>query len=317
MRRMRKRQLGKTGFEVSELALGTWGLSGEAYGAVEEAQQDAVIERAPALGITLFETADCYGRGVMERKLGERLPSDGSCVIVTKVGTNRESSPRKKCFEPKFLAERIEQSRERLQREKVDVVLLHNPSQQALERGEASEKLNELQSRGVLAAWGVSVGTVPVARAAIAAGAQVLELVHNAFASKDLVEIESEVREKEIGILARSVLAHGLLCGGWSRFKAFASGDHRRDRWTQDQLRKRIDQVSALRTLMGDDVTSTRAGALRFALSHELVSSVVLGPRSTVQLDQLVREAGQGPPYLPAEKLDQLRIRLSEVGVTA
>lgn len=312
---MHKRRLGNTGLEVSELGLGTWGLSGDGYGPVEEAQQEAVIERALALGITLFDTADCYGRGTMERKLGERIAKDSECIIVTKVGTDREVSPRKKRFDAAFLKERIDKCRERLGREQLDLVLLHNPSQRALERGVASATLEEQKQAGALRHWGVSVGSAAVARAAVACGASVLELTYNVFSSQDLREIADLIAEKEVGILARSVLAHGLLCGGWSRYKTFPAGDHRRERWTVDQLKKRIDQVSALRTLMGDDVQSTRAGALRFALHNEQVSSVVIGPRNTVQLDQLIREAGQGPPYLTEEKLTRLSTRLSELGV--
>jgi aryl-alcohol dehydrogenase-like predicted oxidoreductase len=313
---MLKRQLGKTGLEVSELGLGTWGLSGDGYGPVEEAQQEAVIDRALALGITLFDTADCYGRGTMERKLGERVAKDSGCIIVTKIGTDRDVSPRKKRFDAPFLKERVDKCRERLGRDQLDLVLLHNPSERALARGVASSTLEELKNAGSLRHWGVSVGSAATARAAIDSGASVLELTYNAFAFKDLQDITDVVREKGIGILARSVLAHGLLCGGWSRYKTFPAGDHRRERWTVDQLKKRIDQVSALRTLMGDDVQSTRAGALRFALQNERVSSVVIGPRSTVQLDQLVREAGQGPPYLSEEKLTRLTTRLSELGVS-
>ncbi|HEX2881633.1 MAG TPA: aldo/keto reductase [Polyangiaceae bacterium] len=313
---MLKRQLGNTGLEVSELGLGTWGLSGDGYGPVEEAQQEAVIDRAIALGITLFDTADCYGRGTMERKLGERVAKDSGCIIVTKIGTDRDVSPRKKRFDAPFLKERVDKCRERLGRDQLDLVLLHNPSERALARGVASTALEELKSAGSLRYWGVSVGSAAAARAAIDRGASVLELTYNAFACKDLQEIADLVREKGIGILARSVLAHGLLCGGWSRYKTFPAGDHRRERWTIDQLKKRIDQVSALRTLMGDDVQSTRAGALRFALHNEQVSSVVIGPRSTVQLDQLVREAGQGPPYLSEEKLTRLTTRLTELGVS-
>jgi aryl-alcohol dehydrogenase-like predicted oxidoreductase len=312
---MLKRQLGNTGLEVSELGLGTWGLSGDGYGPVEEAQQEAVIDRALALGITLFDTADCYGRGTMERKLGERVAKDSGCIIVTKIGTDRDVSPRKKRFDATFLKERVDKCRERLGREQLDLVLLHNPSERALVRGLASATLEELKSAGALRYWGVSVGSATTARAAIDSGATVLELAYNAFSFRDLQEIADPVREKGIGILARSVLAHGLLCGGWSRYKTFPAGDHRRERWTIDQLKKRIDQVSALRTLMGDDVQSTRAGALRFALHNEQVSSVVIGPRSTVQLDQLVREAGQGAPYLSEEKLTRLTTRLTELGV--
>jgi len=64
-------------------------------------------------------------------------------------------------------------------------------------------------------------------------------------------------------------------------------------------------------------VLSMRAAALRWVLHHRTVSSAVLGPRSCLQLDQLVREAGKGPPYLEDWALVALRNRLHEVGVDA
>jgi aryl-alcohol dehydrogenase-like predicted oxidoreductase len=83
---MRRRRLGKTGLEIPELCLGTWGLSGDAYGAVEETEQDQVIERALALGVTAFETADAYAKGAMESRLGRLLEKHDEAVVITKVG---------------------------------------------------------------------------------------------------------------------------------------------------------------------------------------------------------------------------------------
>ncbi|HEX3774940.1 MAG TPA: aldo/keto reductase [Polyangiaceae bacterium] len=313
---MRKRQLGNTGLSVSELALGTWGLSGDGYTQVAEIEQDAVIDRALSLGVTLFDTADSYGKGAMERKLGQRL-KDKEAVIVTKLGTDRDALPPRKCFTPAFLRQAFEASRERLQREVVDVVLLHNPSERTLERGDATSALRELKSKDAIRAWGVSVGSASVAREAIKQGAEVLELAYNAFHSRALRELESEIREKGIGILARSVLAHGLLCGQWPTNKEFASGDHRAERWTTDDLKRRISQLNALRPCVVGSVTSLRAAALRFVLASECVSSAVLGPRGSLQLDQLLRDAGKEPPYLTPESLSALDLRLANVGVSA
>jgi predicted aldo/keto reductase-like oxidoreductase len=62
-------------------------------------------------------------------------------------------------------------------------------------------------------------------------------------------------------------------------------------------------------------VNSLRAAALRYALSEEQISSVVLGPKSTIQLDQLVRDAGKEPPYLTEEAKRSLSARLENVGI--
>lgn len=314
---MRKRPLGSTGLSVSELGLGTWGLSGDGYAVLAAIEQDSVIDRAVALGVTLFETADTYGSGGMEKKLGERLGKDTPAVIVTKLGTDREAYPPRKCFTSAFINESFERSRERLKRETLDVVLLHNPSLRTLERGEATGALEALKSAGSLRAWGISVGDVATAHEAVKCGAQVIELAYNAFHSRALRELETDLREKNLGVLARSVLAHGLLCGQWPTNKEFGSGDHRAERWTSDDLKRRISQLNALRPCVAGNVTSLRAAALRYVLANDLVSCAVLGPRSSLQLDQLLRDAGKEPPYLTPEALSALDMRLSNVGIPA
>jgi aryl-alcohol dehydrogenase-like predicted oxidoreductase len=314
---MRHRPLGRTGLEVSELALGTWGLSGEGYGPVGEAEQDRVIERARILGITLFETADSYAQGAMERRLGRLVGGDPTVRIVTKLGTDLAAVPPCKRFDGKFIAEALARSAERLQRSRLDVVLLHNPSVAAVERGRATGSLAEAESEGKIGAWGVSAGSVEVARAAVVKGARVVSLAHSVLWSKDLRALGPELSRQGVGVLAHSVLAYGLLAGLWASDKQFAPDDHRAERWTPDDLRRRLGQLQALRPLVGGPVLSLRAAALRYVLESSVVSSTVIGPRSSLQLDQLVREAGKGPPYLPANELKALESRLRELGVNA
>jgi aryl-alcohol dehydrogenase-like predicted oxidoreductase len=311
---VRKRPLGKTGIEVSELSLGTWGLSGDGYGAVIEAEVDRVIDRALALGVDLFDTADVYGKGAMERRLGERLPAEG-VRVVTKIGTDLESAPTRKRFDLEHLRPAFERSRDRLRRETLDVVLLHNPTMLAMSATEPFDFLKELKRLGALRAWGVSAGSLEVARAAIRHGAEVVELAYNVFVAGDLHELSGDVAEHGVGVLARSVLAHGLLAGQWSAEREFYHGDHRLNRWTEGELKTRITQLDALRPLVTGAIVSVRAAALRFTLANNLVSSAVLGPRTVAQLEQLVREAGEGPPYLRDTALAELSARLRAVGV--
>lgn len=312
---MRRRWLGSTSLQVSELCLGTWGLSGDGYGPVLEVEQDAVIDRALAMGFRLFETADTYADGGMETRLGARLPKDDSVAIVTKIGTRRDKSPAQKDFSVEYLTGAFARSRYRLGRECIDCLLLHNPSRKALERPELKEFCDGLREKGAVKSWGVSVGDAETGRAAIAAGAQVLEFAYNVFHTQEMLELGYEIRQKQIGVLARSVLAHGLLCGQWPPSKEFAANDHRAERWNTDELRSRITQLNAVRTLISPELPSLRSIALRFALTEERISSVVLGPKSSLQLDQLVREAGKEPPYLDEQRLMSLRERLVTVGV--
>ncbi len=315
---MRKRTLGRTGISVSELGLGTWGISGDAYGEVTDAEADRVIDRAVQIGITIFDTADVYGSatsqiGAMERKLGRRLPLGGSHV-VTKIGTNVEGYPQKQ-FDAQYLFNQFERSEERLRRSPVDVVLLHNPSASTLRKDEATGKMAEIVEQGRATAWGVSAGNLEVARLAIEKGAQVVELAFNAFHAKDVRALGTTLREQGVGLLARSVLQHGLLAGQWSAEREFWPGDHRAERWNPPELARRIAQLAALRAAFSGPVQTVRSVALRFVLENERVSSAILGPRSVAQLDQLVRESGRQPPYLQRGLLQALETKLLSHGI--
>ena len=307
---MRKRPLGKTGLIVSELALGTWGLSGDAYGPVAELEVTRVVERALAQGIDIFDTADAYARGEMERRLGQILPSDAR--IITKVGTDLTSAPPRKRFDKAYLERAIDASAERLQRSQIDVVLLHNPSEATFRTGEAQQYLGTLKHAGRIRAWGVSAGSVRVARQAIVAGAEVIELAYNALWSDDLHELAADLSAHEVALVARSVLAHGLLAGHWSRERTFSPPDHRADRWKRTEFEDRIRQLDALRPLVGGAILTLRSVALRYVLANQLVAAAVLGPRSVAQLDELVREAGE-PPYLSDAALSDLSSRVTKL----
>ncbi len=310
---MRKRSLGKTDLEVSEMALGTWGLSGDAYGPMVFAEIDRVIDKAITLGITLFDTADVYGRGSMEKKLAERLPKDDT-YVVTKLGTDLESKPAQKRFEPAYLRDALLRSRDRLSRDPLDVVLLHNPTERVFKEGDTVEFMKEAVAEGYVRAWGASVGNAAVGSAAIRAGAQVIELAYNTFMAADLHQLSPDITRSGVGVLARSVLAHGLLTGHWSADREFEEGDHRANRWNRKELTLRIEQLDALRPTVKDDVPNLRAVALRFVLSNQLVSSAVLGARSVFQLEHLVRDAG-GPPYLKDTAMVELAARLAAAGL--
>ena len=312
---MRKRLLGKTGLQASELALGTWGLSGDGYGPVDTETAEKVVARALEIGITTFDTADAYGAGRMEALLGRLVPKDGGTLIVTKVGIDRTVEPPQKRFTKDHLERAVHASLKRLNRDWLDLVLLHHPSADALHEETGINALRDLQLEGVVAHWGVAAGDIDVARTAIEKGAEVVELAYNLFHSIDLHRLAGEVMVRRVGILARSVLGYGLLAGLWSKERVFADGDHRKDRWIKTEFLRRLEQLDTVRYLVKGDVRTMRAAAVRFVLAHHLVGAAVLGPRSLEQMDQLVREVGSGPVYLSDADLAALPRSLSRMGI--
>lgn len=312
---VRKRPLGRTGLVVSELGIGTWGLGGEPYGAVEEADAEKVLRRAVEIGFSVIDTADAYGGGRMERVCGRVLRDHPDLCVVTKVGLDRTIEPARKCFDPEYLRQAVERSQKRLGAKPIPVVLLHGPTPEALNLGEATETLATLKKEGVVAHWGVSAGDEDVARAAIDKGAEVLELAYNLFHPLDLHRLAGDIMVAGCGVLAHSVLAYGLLAGHWAPDHEFPPGDHRNDRWTRMELEHRVAQLDAVRFLVKNDVLTMRGAAVRYVLANHNVSCAILGPKTVEQLEQLVRETGGGPRYLPDDDLRQLPRALDKVGI--
>jgi aryl-alcohol dehydrogenase-like predicted oxidoreductase len=312
---VRFRSLGKTGLRISEMSLGTWGLSGDGYGPVDEASQERVIRRALEMGVSLIDTADAYGGGRMERVIGRAIADRRDVVVVTKGGTDRSTSPPQKRFNGPYLRERVEASLRRLGRDQIDVYLLHNPSRSIIENSEALDQLRELKAEGKIAHWGLSAGDVEVGRSALRRGAEVLELPYNMTHAADLHRLAGEIMVTGAGVLARSTLAYGLLSGVWTGAREFPPGDHRADRWTKLELERRLEQLGAVRFLVRGDVPTMRSAAVRFVLSNNIVSSAVLGPRSVTQLEDVVREVGMGPFYLTDEDLMRIPRALQAVGI--
>jgi aryl-alcohol dehydrogenase-like predicted oxidoreductase len=315
-RSVRKRPLGKTGLNVSEMALGTWGISGDAYGAVEPEVAERVVRRAIDCGITLIETADAYGAGRVEAMLKTALVGRSHDVfVVTKGGTDRTSKPPKKRFSPEYLRGAIQRSAKRLGRDRLDVYLLHNPSSECLELGEATDAMEAFKKEGLVAHWGASVGDAETAKVAMDKGAEVIEMAYNLLHGVDLHRVAGEIMISGAGVLARSTLSYGLLAGDWTKEREFPEGDHRIDRWSKPDLARRLEQLDVLRYLVKGHVPTMRAAAIRWVLANNLVTSAVLGPRSVEQLEQLIREVGGGPVYLPDADLLQLPRKLTKVGV--
>jgi aryl-alcohol dehydrogenase-like predicted oxidoreductase len=314
---MRKRPLGKTGLLVSELAIGTWGLSGDAYGPTEdEGTAEKVLRRALEMGFSVVDTADAYGGGKMEVLAGRLLKEHPELVVVTKGGVDRSTDPARKTFDPEFLRAAVERSVKRLGAP-IPLWLMHHPSPDALHRGDAVDAIEALKKEGQILHWGVAAGDEDVARAAIDKGAEVVELAYNLTHAIDLHRISGDVMVGGCGILARSVLGYGLLAGLWAKDHAFPDGDHRNERWTRMELERRVGQLDAVRFLVKGEVHTLRGAAVRFVLANHLVSAAVLGPRTVAQLEQLVRETGGGPRYLPDDDLRQLPRALDRVGIAS
>ncbi|MGH7716862.1 MAG: aldo/keto reductase, partial [Vulcanimicrobiaceae bacterium] len=156
---MRYRTLGRTGFKVSEIGFGTWGLGGDAYGPIDDCQARECLAAALDRGINFFDTSDLYGAGRSETLLGSALRgARENAIIATKAGLLPHSGfTMPQDLSPTHLRQALEASLRRLVTDHVELYLLHSPDLSSLRANtEIFETLEELRDAGKVRALGLS-----------------------------------------------------------------------------------------------------------------------------------------------------------------
>lgn len=300
---MQSRYVGRTEVRVSEIALGTWGLASGAYGEVSESRFEDTVRAAWEAGVTTFDLAPLWGHGASERVTAKALGrSLNDAVLVTRVGQVESGDRLLGQFDAIAVGAAIDLSLERIGRDWIDVMLLHNPPDAAMSTDRFSRGIGLAMASGKVRAWGVSTSSLNSARLAVKLGAQVLCLPFNVLAPDDVEELVPMLKEQGVGVLARSPLAYGLL-GGTAK-PPFAADDHRQDRWSDEALAKRLERVETLRGMAKDgDVADL---ALRAVLSNPFVTSALVGARTPDQIRHAARAGRDGAPYLENLLLKQI-----------
>src|SRR5688500_16319579 len=133
------RKLGNTGIEIGELALGTWGLCADAYGKVFDEQRAHTLARALEQGVRTFDMAPCWGpNGLSERAVAEAVcERRGECTYITRAGkVEHEDLGLVSDFSALGLYKSCQDSLARLRTDRIDILLLHNPSEAELRNEE-------------------------------------------------------------------------------------------------------------------------------------------------------------------------------------
>ncbi|MFW5950465.1 MAG: aldo/keto reductase, partial [archaeon] len=166
---MQRRPLGTTGWDVTEIGLGTWNIGGD-WGAVADETGRSVVRTAIDAGIDFVDTADVYGDGRSERHIGAVLDEGAfdreDVVVATKAG-RRLDPHTADGYDAENLEQFVDRSRENLRTETLDLVQLHCPPNDVYYQPEVFDALEELRDRGKIAHYGVSVEKVEQALKAI------------------------------------------------------------------------------------------------------------------------------------------------------
>lgn len=307
---MEKRQLGKTGIEVSEIGFGAWQLGNENDWAVmSDAEAHRLVAQAVEMGVTLFDTAPHYAATHSERLLGEALPADKSgIVLVSKFGHTMSGA---KDFRVESFWKSLEGSLERLRTDYLDVLLLHNPPMEVLSGEDPVwDALEEARTQGKIWHYGVSLDLAREIDACLNnTGSTVLEVLFNIF-HQDARRAFPLVAEKGAGVIVKVPLDSGWLTG---RFDAAHTFTNIRSRWTEEQRAQRAQLVSEIGWLTdaGDSLTHQ---SLAYTLSYDAVSCVIPGTRTLEQLRDNVAASGKRLGDKDRVRLEQLWDSLSDEG---
>lgn len=225
---MNYRKLGKTGFEVSEISLGTWQVGGKWGSGFDSELAENILNKAIDEGVNFIDTADVYEIGRSERAVGKVVRSRSEKIYVaTKCG--RQINPHvNEGYTPDKLQKFVEDSLKRTGLETLDLIQLHCPPTEVYYRPEIFEGFEKLKEEGKIKNLGVSVQTVEEALKAIEYdNVTTVQIIFNVFRQRPKELFFKEAEKKDVGIIVRVPLASGLLTGKFDKNTSFDEGDHR------------------------------------------------------------------------------------------
>jgi aryl-alcohol dehydrogenase-like predicted oxidoreductase len=225
---MNYRTLGKTGFRVSEISLGTWQVGGRWGDNFDEKTALDTLNRAVELGVNFIDTADVYNGGLSEKVIGKFLKESKEDIkVATKCG--RRLNPHvADGYNRENIRRFVHDSLNNMQMEALDLIQLHCPPTEVYSRMEAFEALNELKREGKILHYGVSVEKVEEALMAIEnPNVETVQIIFNMFRQKPAEVFFEEAKKRNVGVIVRVPLASGLLTGKFTKTTNFESGDHR------------------------------------------------------------------------------------------
>src|SRR5262245_15093959 len=183
---MKYRELGRTGWKVSEISFGAWAIGG-AWGDVDDRESLAALNRAVDLGVNFFDTADVYGDGRSEKLLAElKRERREEIIIATKAG--RRLNPHVASgYNRENITAFVDRSLQYLNTDSLDLVQLHCPPTEAYYFPELFGALDDLQKEGKIKNYGVSVEKVEEAIKAIEyENVKTVQIIFNIFRQRPI-----------------------------------------------------------------------------------------------------------------------------------
>ncbi len=293
---VRRRRLGRTGLQVSEIGLGGAWLLGRA-GELPFAHGVETIRHALDLGITFLDTAECYIGGRSEALFGEALEGHaGPFVLGTKFG----HVPADFDWSRGAVVASVEASLRQLRRSSVDLIQVHTPAEPTMDAmfgtGGTLDGLREVRERGWCRHFGINGRDLTFLRECVLSDQFDTLLVFQRFDlfEQSALELFQEAHSRDMGIIVGSPLRLGLFGSARDQLVAHLDGDDRR-------------HLEDLETVLSDYPGGIATAALRFALMPPEVSVVLSGASSPEEIANVVEAVQIGTPALPAELYEAIK----------
>src|SRR5947209_12402033 len=300
---MKFRKLGRTGFEVSEIGHGLWGMSG--WSGSEDQQSLQSLELSVGLGCNFFDTAWAYGQGHSDELIGQIAKQNHSkgLYVASKVPPkNRKwpASPDYKyadVFPRNHVIRYAEKIRRALGVERIDLLQFHVWDDSWTDQPEFRSTVEKLKRDGWIRYFGLSLNRwqpqngIKAIRTGLVDSVQV---TYNIFDQAPEDELFPVCQELNIGVIARVPFDEGSLGGKMTLETRFPKDDWRSGYFGPENLANTIARVDELKKILPAGMTMPEM-ALRFILSHPAVSTTIPGMRKAEHVRQNIATSDAGP----------------------
>jgi aryl-alcohol dehydrogenase-like predicted oxidoreductase len=310
---MRYRKLGRTGFDVSEIGHGLWGVSG--WSGSDDAESLAAMQLSIDSGCNFFDTAWAYGDGKSDALLGQIIAANrgkrlyAASKIPPKNG-RWPASPRdsyQDVFPSAFVFDYAQRIRKNLGTDSIDLLQLHVWHDAWADDPEFAATVAKLKSEGLIRFFGLSLNRwepnngIRALRTGIVDAVQV---IYNIFDQAPEDQLFPVCRELNVGVIARVPFDEGSLGGKLTADTVFPEGDWRRGYFGAENLANTVPRVEKVKKDLPPGMSLPEM-ALRFILSNPDVSTTIPGMRRHNHVRENIAASDAGP--LDAALLERLK----------
>ncbi len=319
---MRFRQFGRTGWQVSEIGYGMWGMA--SWSSSDDQQSLQSLAAAADRGCNFFDTAYAYGDGRSENLLGQtvRAHPEKRLYTATKIPPQNKEWPArpgsvlKDSYPQDHVEEYVHRSLENARLESFDLMQFHTWNDEWLRDDRWLYKLDDLRSQKLIKAIGISLNRWEPwngVRAVATGQIDAVQVIYNIFDQNPEDELFPACSEMNVAVIARVPFDEGTLTGTLTKDSLWPEGDWRNTYFVPDNLVPSVERADKLKEILqrwnrehkGEAEISVPELALRFILSNPIVSTIIPGMRKLPHVKANIAASDAGP--LPADLLEELK----------